>query len=491
MKARKSIDILLSIILIISLSACGSSSYSASRADYGSTKSSYSESNSASELLADIDDGITISEDVSTASSGSGLGFLAGFPTSESESKSSNDFYEYSEEFDAPAEEPASPSKENSVPDKSEVESEHEEASEVSSPIVANNPKLQKDAKLIWTAELEVQTKEYDRLISELNLLLSKYEGYISNSQFVDDDDFVVYDTSRAIGRITYLELRVPSENFQSFINETGDLTAVVTGKNISSYDATREYNDNTERIDLLQAEYDYYKKLLESAEDLETIIELRDTLTDLMSEITSLQTSNKDIAYDAEYSRVYIDITEVIINSSLGLSLKVEETDKSMKLDETFPIKARVVGGEQEIEYWSEDDGIATVSESGLVTAVGSGYTRIHVVAGELDTIVTIYVQPVPPTYSSEAAEAFGRSWDNFKTFWIDLSLAILGSLFQLIVFIVIMAAIVIAFLKIKKRIKDNKKKRELEESNKEYTPMYTNAFPTNQEKPVDNSGK
>lgn len=86
--------------------------------------------------------------------------------------------------------------------------------------------------------------------------------------------------------------------------------------------------------------------------------------------------------------------------------TLSVSNKSVSLKVNQEVQINASTTGKENKCTYSSENEGIATVNENGLVKAIGNGQTIIHVKANGLEEKVTISVennQPTSPTTSNE----------------------------------------------------------------------------------------
>ncbi|MBP5177836.1 MAG: Ig-like domain-containing protein, partial [Clostridia bacterium] len=71
-------------------------------------------------------------------------------------------------------------------------------------------------------------------------------------------------------------------------------------------------------------------------------------------------------------------------INSSLSGRLTLSDDEKTLAVGEVFTLTASVDVG-QTITFVSTNERVATVTDSGLVTAINKGYADILVVAGAL----------------------------------------------------------------------------------------------------------
>nr|WP_288651908.1 Ig-like domain-containing protein [uncultured Faecalibacillus sp.] len=86
--------------------------------------------------------------------------------------------------------------------------------------------------------------------------------------------------------------------------------------------------------------------------------------------------------------------------------TLSVSNKSVSLKVNQEVQINASTTGKENKCTYSSENEGIATVNENGLVKSINSGQTIIHIKANGLEEKVTVSVednQPTSPTTSNE----------------------------------------------------------------------------------------
>lgn len=159
--------------------------------------------------------------------------------------------------------------------------------------------------KIIETINMALQTKEFDTLISNLELQCATLGGYVENSS-VNGRGF---DSS--YNRSATYTVRIPasvSNEFTGFISEN----SVVTNKSISTKDVTLSYVDMESRVSALEAEKAALEKLLENAENVTDIISIRNKLTDVIYEIESYKSQLRVYDNLVEYSTFIISVYEV-----------------------------------------------------------------------------------------------------------------------------------------------------------------------------------
>ncbi len=159
--------------------------------------------------------------------------------------------------------------------------------------------------KIIRNAELDVETKNFDEFMSNIEKAVSQFKGYVESSNIYGNS---YYETSF---RSAYITARIPSANLDDFIGKIGDM-GNITSKAMSSSDITAKYTDLEARIESYEAERTALLAILEKANDVSEIIQLRDKLADVNADLDSYKRQIK--LYDSlvAYSTVKIDITEV-----------------------------------------------------------------------------------------------------------------------------------------------------------------------------------
>lgn len=159
--------------------------------------------------------------------------------------------------------------------------------------------------KLIRTVSMQLQTKEFDTLLTYLDQRVAELGGYVQSSQIYGNGmDTYGY-------RSASMTLRIPQSKLDSFVSGVGE-NATVVRKSENAENKTLEYADTEARLKSLQIEQERFLALLEKADTVENIIVLEQHLTELRYEIESYASTLKLIDNKVNYSTVTIDISEV-----------------------------------------------------------------------------------------------------------------------------------------------------------------------------------
>ena len=171
--------------------------------------------------------------------------------------------------------------------------------------------------KLVYTADVSLETRDLNASLENVRARLKEAGGAIQDQQLYDlntgDDTVSAYGYSIGRPRAS-LTIRVPSENFDSFLAGLQAEQDLFTVQSVSSRteNLTRQYYDLDSRIKALRTEEEWLLEAMEKAENVSELLEIRDRLTDVRWEIESLTNSLQTIDYDADWSTVYLDLTQV-----------------------------------------------------------------------------------------------------------------------------------------------------------------------------------
>lgn len=199
----------------------------------------------------------------------------------------SDDIYSYAQENDYAAEEPA---------DVPEAETEGSK-----SPKVADTSR-----KLIKNVDLEVETEEFDNLLTTIEQKTEALAGYIEESY--------TYNGSAYRGRSTRnasLTIRIPAGKLDTFLSEVAEVSNVIS-RNERVTDVTLQYVDMESHKKALVAEQDRLLELLEQAENIEDIISIESRLSEVRYQIESMESKLRTMDNQVSYSTINLSIEEV-----------------------------------------------------------------------------------------------------------------------------------------------------------------------------------
>ncbi len=134
--------------------------------------------------------------------------------------------------------------------------------------------------KIIYSAYLTLESKDYDAARAALEAALAKAGGWTESSSESN------YTGDR---RTLSLTLRVPAENYESFLTAAGE-TANLVSRSEQADDVTAQYTDIAGRIENLEGQRDRLRELQASAETLSDLLDIEAQLSDVQYQLESWQ---------------------------------------------------------------------------------------------------------------------------------------------------------------------------------------------------------
>ncbi len=164
--------------------------------------------------------------------------------------------------------------------------------------------------KIIYSADATVETTEFDKSIAALEKLLADCGGFVESSS-VNGNNY--YDSARGnvSRRTANYTLRIPSAKFSGVMNSLESL-GNVPYTYMYTENVTAQYYDVQARLKAYQAQEDRLLEMMELAETVEDIITIEDKLTDVRYRIDSLQSSLNNWDRRVSYSTLSLTVKEV-----------------------------------------------------------------------------------------------------------------------------------------------------------------------------------
>lgn len=170
------------------------------------------------------------------------------------------------------------------------------------------------EEKLVYTANLTIQTLEYEKSITGIKQLAQKYNAIISQEDETDSYyDWYYSDSDRGSStRYDYICLRVPSKSYEDFLDEVGSV-GTVTAKSQSVENITSDYYDVATQIASLKKQEERLLEMYDECETIEDMIAVEARLNEVQTDLSSYQTKLNRMDKDVAYSYVNINVEEVV----------------------------------------------------------------------------------------------------------------------------------------------------------------------------------
>lgn len=166
---------------------------------------------------------------------------------------------------------------------------------------------IQEGRKLIETVHLEVETREFEQMMSTLETRIQELGGYVESMDTYNGSSYSGYRSSRSAD----LKVRIPSEKLDGFLNTVADAGNIVRRyENVE--DVTLSYVDMESRRNTLRVEQGRLLEFLDKAETIEEIITIESRLSEVRYQLESMESQLRTIDNLVDYSTVNISISEV-----------------------------------------------------------------------------------------------------------------------------------------------------------------------------------
>ena len=164
--------------------------------------------------------------------------------------------------------------------------------------------------KIIYSSDVTVETTDFEETLARLDALVQEAHGWVESSS-VNGANY--YDSARGNQRTRSASytLRIPSDRFESLMNSLSGLGNVPYSHTYTE-NVTARYYDTQARLTAYTAQETRLLEMLDLAKTVEDIIAIEDKLTEVRYEIESLQSSLNNSDRRVNYSTVYLTVNEV-----------------------------------------------------------------------------------------------------------------------------------------------------------------------------------
>jgi len=169
--------------------------------------------------------------------------------------------------------------------------------------------------KMIWTGEISFETTEFDSAVEALYDLISECGGFVQSSTITGEGRNTRGEPRLRSARYT---IRIPSENFQLFMQSSGNVATVITSST-NAQDVTSEYIDTEARLRVLEIKEERLLEMLEKTssveykDELQYILQLENELANVRYDIETLTGTLRKYDELISYSTINVYMREVL----------------------------------------------------------------------------------------------------------------------------------------------------------------------------------
>lgn len=215
--------------------------------------------------------------------------------------------------METPAEEPAMPAPEMAETEESYVSTQSYSDMETGEAPDADSVTETADfaAKIIYSANLMLQTTEFDQSVAALEKTVASFGGFVERSDAYGDIRYNDDGSTQVVNRYAYYTVRVPAARFEEFLQLTDGFGNVLNSSRYAE-NVTSQYTDYEARLDSLYTQEERLLSMLEKSEDVESLIALEERLADVRYEIESIERNLRNLDMQIGYSTIEITLEEV-----------------------------------------------------------------------------------------------------------------------------------------------------------------------------------
>lgn len=172
-------------------------------------------------------------------------------------------------------------------------------------PLTDTGSVLPESRKLIRRVNIDAQTKDIDALLPELEGQVTSLGGYIEQREIYSGS------SSTSHWRTAQLTIRIPSDQADAFLDSVGSKANVLSlSENLT--DVTLDYVATESRIKALKAEEARLHELLNEASNLSDLLEIERRLTDVISELETVESQLRLYDNMIDYTTISLSIRQV-----------------------------------------------------------------------------------------------------------------------------------------------------------------------------------
>lgn len=165
---------------------------------------------------------------------------------------------------------------------------------------------LPENRKLIQTVNMDVETENLDAVLQQVDDRVAQLGGYIESSNVQNGS---AYSGKRY--RYASLTIRVPAKDLNSFIDNVGQITNIVSSRKTVE-DITLSYVATESRMKALQTEETRLLELLAKAETMDDLLAVESRLTDVRTELEQVTSAMRVFDNQVTYATIHLRIDEV-----------------------------------------------------------------------------------------------------------------------------------------------------------------------------------
>ena len=168
---------------------------------------------------------------------------------------------------------------------------------------IQNQPKVDWDKKIIKSATLNFEIKNYNNFYKSIRERVTQLGGYVAQEQQLETE-YKIENT---------LTIKIPVDQFDNALTQVTTGVEKVNDKRITSEDVTGEVVDTKSRIEAKRQIRFRYLDLLKQAKNMEEILNVQSEINGIQEEIETASGRVNYLIHSSAYSTINLTFYEVL----------------------------------------------------------------------------------------------------------------------------------------------------------------------------------
>jgi hypothetical protein len=194
----------------------------------------------------------------------------------------------------------------------------------------SGNPSPDWDKKIIKTANVTLELKDYNAYNNAINAKLKEFGAYVAQEQQSKNDEQISNN----------ITIKVPVDKFDDLMNSLSGDDIKMLEKNVSTEDVTGEVIDTKARIEAMQQARAKYLELLKQAKNMNDILQVQNEINSIQEEIESATGRVNYLVHASAYSTINLRYYQYLN----GLTSKAAEPNFYTRVSDAFKTGASVI---------------------------------------------------------------------------------------------------------------------------------------------------
>lgn len=163
------------------------------------------------------------------------------------------------------------------------------------SPNINSTPHIDWDKKIIKTATLKVEVKDFKSFTDIVHKAAKQYGGYIANEEQSQSDEKIE----------STISIKVPVDQFESLLNQLPSNDSKVIERKISTQDVTGEVVDTKSRLQAKEQMRLKYLEFLKQSKNMEDVLKVQSEINEIQEEMESASGRINYLSHQSAFSTI------------------------------------------------------------------------------------------------------------------------------------------------------------------------------------------